>query len=219
MKRIICAIILASLLLTVFTACNANKNEKHLAPALNEIDFSKTSSIEGLTTTDTPTDYVLIEVADHGSILLRLYPNVAPDSVENFKRLVEKKFYDGTIFHRVIEDFMIQGGDSEEADKEPTIKGEFTSNGFTNNLLHLRGVLSMARTSVPDSASTQFFICHKTSAHLDEDYAAFGYVVYGMDTVDSIAKVSTDSSDKPKTDVVMTSVRFADVSGVTFDIK
>ena len=217
MKRIICAIILVSILLTVFTACNGS--EKHLAPALNEIDLSKTSSIEGLTTTDTPTDYVLIEVADHGSILLRLFPNVAPDSVENFKRLVEKKFYDGTIFHRVIENFMIQGGDSEAADKEPTVKGEFTSNGFTNNLLHLRGVLSMARTSVPDSASTQFFICHKTSAHLDGDYAAFGYVVYGMDTVDSIAKVGTDASDKPKTDVVMTSVRFADVSGVTFDIK
>lgn len=221
MKRTICTIILAAILLLSFSSCN--KEETHLAPALNNIDFSETSSIENVKITDEVTDYVLIDVAHKGQILIRLYPNVAPKTVENFKDLVSEKFYDGTIFHRVIENFMIQGGDADgdgiSGDDETTIKGEFTSNGFTNNLLHLRGVVSMARTNDPDSASTQFFIMHKTTSSLDQKYASFGYVVYGMDVVDAIAKTATDSSDKPKTDVVMTSVRFADVSGVTFDIK
>ena len=221
MKRIICTIILAAILLLTFASCN--KESEHMAPALSNIDFSATSSIENVTISDKATDYVLIDVADRGQILIRLYPDVAPKSVENFKNLVSDKFYDGTIFHRVIEDFMIQGGDADgdgiSSGNETTIKGEFTTNGFTNNLLHLRGVVSMARTSDPDSASTQFFIMHKTTSSLDGKYAAFGYVVYGMDVVDAIAKTATDSSDKPKTDVVMTSVRFADVSGVTFDIK
>ena len=221
MKRTICTIILAAILLLTFTSCE--QESEHLAPALSDIDFSATSSIENVTVSDKATDYVLIDVADKGKILIRLYPDVAPKSVENFKDLVSDKFYDGTIFHRVIEDFMIQGGDSDgdgiSDGKETTIKGEFTTNGFTNNLLHLRGVVSMARTSIPDSASTQFFIMHKTTSSLDGKYAAFGYVVYGMDVVDAIAKTTTDSSDRPMTDIVMTSVRFADVSGVTFDIK
>lgn len=221
MKRTASFIIIAAILLLSLVSCN--KSESHLAPTLNDLDFSKASSIEGVTTTDTPTDYVLIDVAEKGQILIRLYPNVAPKTVENFKSLVSDKFYDGTIFHRVIENFMIQGGDADgdgiSGENEKTITGEFTSNGFTNNLLHIRGVISMARTSVPDSASTQFFIMHKTTASLDGKYASFGYVVYGLDVVDNIASVSTDANDKPKKDVVMTSVRFADVSNVNFDIK
>ena len=114
---------------------------------------------------------------------------------------------------------MIQGGgyDSDMKEKDADeIKGEFTSNGFTNNLPHFSGVISMARTSIPNSASSQFFIVHKTSSHLDGEYAAFGYTVYGMDVVDDIASVGTDSSDKPRRDIVITSIRFADVSELSF---
>lgn len=205
------------MLMLCFASCE--EKEEFLAPAMSDIDLSTTSSIEGIKITESVTDYVLIEVEEYGKILVRLFPNVAPTTVANFKSLVANKFYDGLIFHRVIEDFMIQGGgfDVTMSQKKATaIKGEFASNGFTNNLLHLRGVLSMARTKVPDSASSQFFIMHKTSTHLDGDYAAFGYTVYGMDVVDDIAEVGTDSNDQPRYDVVIKSARFADVSGLTF---
>lgn len=208
---------IASILMLCFVSCD--KGEEFLAPAMSDIDLSTTVSIEGVEVSESVTDYVLIEVEEYGNILVRLFPNVAPDTVANFKSLVANKFYDGLIFHRVIEDFMIQGGgfDVEMTQKKAdSIKGEFTSNGFTNNLLHLRGVISMARTSVPDSASSQFFIMHKTSSHLDGQYAAFGYTVYGMDVVDDIAEVGTDSNDQPRYDVVIKSIRFADVSGLTF---
>ncbi len=218
MKKIISVIILCAMLLLCFASC-----EKHNAPALKDINLSTTSSIEGLSISEAATDYVLIDVADYGKILIRLFPNVAPETVENFKKLVSQKFYDGIIFHRVIENFMIQGGDPEGTGyggSKDTIKGEFTSNGFENNLIHLRGVVSMARSNDPDSASSQFFIMHKTTSSLDENYAAFGYVVYGMDVVDDIAETEvtgSSQSPKPVKDVVMTSVRFADVSALTFE--
>lgn len=162
---------------------------------------------------DGESDYVLIKVKDYGDIVVVLRGDVAPKTVKNFKKLVSDKFYDGLIFHRVIEDFMIQGGGMDkdyyqkDADK---IKGEFTSNGFENNLMHVRGVISMARTSEPNSASSQFFIMHKDSSHLDGEYAAFGYTVAGLDVVDAIATVATNYNDYPKTDVVITSIRFAE---------
>ena len=214
-KRIITFIILAAIMLLCFSSCAEEKQP----PTLKEIDFSEATTIEKVKTSDSATDYVLIDVKDYGKILVRLFPDVAPETVENFKKLVSDKFFDGLIFHRVIEDFMIQGGgytpDMEERDAK-SIKGEFTSNGFTNNLVHFRGVISMARTSVPDSASSQFFIMHKTSTHLDGQYAAFGYTVYGMDVVDEIASVRTDANDQPRNDVVISSIRFADVSEVSF---
>ena len=128
-----------------------------------------------------------------------LYPNVAPDSVENFVKLIEEDFFDGTIFHRCIENFMIQGGgydstfydgnfNSKETD---TIKGEFASNGFKNELKHTKGVLSMARTMDPNSASSQFFIMHETSPHLDGEYAAFGEITEGLEVIDEIATGET----------------------------
>ncbi|MBP3376914.1 MAG: peptidylprolyl isomerase [Clostridia bacterium] len=178
------------------------------------LDFSAVD-ISKVTETDKVTDYVIIKVADHGDIVVRLFPEVAPETVANFKTLVEDKFYDGLIFHRVIKDFMIQGGglDTSLNEKDASsIKGEFKSNGFANNLLHVRGVISMARSDVPDSASSQFFIMHKDSPHLDGDYAAFGYVVSGIEVVDSIASVSTDSYDIPQSNVVITSIRFAEVA-------
>lgn len=129
-----------------------------------------------------------------------LYPDVAPITVENFVSLIEDKFFDGLIFHRVISGFMIQGGDptgTGMGGSKKTIKGEFLANGVVNDLKHTRGVLSMARTMDPDSASSQFFIMHQDSPHLDGQYAAFGKVIKGIEVVDEIASVETDYRDKP----------------------
>ena len=132
-----------------------------------------------------------------------LYPDVAPITVENFVNLVKEKFYDGLIFHRVIRDFMIQGGDPTGTGiggSSNKIKGEFLSNGVINELKHTRGVLSMARAMDPNSASSQFFIMHKDSPHLDGQYAAFGKITSGIEVVDEIAETKTDFRDKPLTE-------------------
>ena len=138
-----------------------------------------------------------------------LYPEVAPESVNNFVSLVKKGFYDGLIFHRVIRGFMIQGGDPEGSGMGGPgycIKGEFASNGFKNDLKHEKGVLSMARSMMPNSAGSQFFVMHETSPHLDGEYAAFGKITQGQDVVDEIAECDTDYSDRPRTPQVMKSV-------------
>ncbi len=156
---------------------------------------------------------IKIEMEDGGVITLQLYPAVAPVTCANFEKLVKEGFYDGLIFHRVINGFMIQGGDptgTGMGGSPETIKGEFKSNGVTNNLSHTRGTISMARTQVKDSASSQFFICHEDATFLDGDYAAFGTVVDGMDVVDRIAGVDTDMRDKPVHDVVMKKVTFVE---------
>ena len=143
---------------------------------------------------------VTFEMEDGSIIKAELYPDVAPNTVNNFLSLVNKGFYDGLIFHRVIEGFMIQGGCPDGngmGGPGYTIKGEFTRNRFKNDLKHTKGVLSMARTMIPDSAGSQFFIMHKDSPHLDGDYAAFGKVIEGMDVVDRIAEVDTDYNDRP----------------------
>lgn len=163
---------------------------------------------------DKVTDYVKITVKDYGEIVLRLRPDVAPKTVENFQKLVKEGHYSDKIFHRVIQNFMIQGGGFDTTGKQhevASIKGEFSANGVENNLLHVRGVISMARTSISmDSASNQFFICDATKPHLDTQYAAFGYVLAGMDVVDAIAAVQTDGNDKPTTDVVIEKVTFVE---------
>jgi len=154
---------------------------------------------------------IVITMKDGGVIKAELYPNIAPITVTNFIKLVEENFYDGLIFHRVIEGFMIQGGgyDLEGNQKEAeSIKGEFDANGVRNPLLHTRGVLSMARTSFPNSASSQFFIMHKDAPHLDGKYAAFGKVTEGMDVVDKIAKTKTNFMDAPVEPQVIESIRF-----------
>ncbi|MBQ2707090.1 MAG: peptidylprolyl isomerase [Clostridia bacterium] len=143
---------------------------------------------------------VRIEMEDGGIIELQLYPAVAPITCANFEKLVKQGFYDGLIFHRVIAGFMIQGGDptgTGMGGSPDTIKGEFKKNGVTNNLSHTRGTISMARTQVKDSASSQFFICHEDATFLDGEYAAFGCVTSGMEVVDRIAGVDTDFRDKP----------------------
>jgi len=163
---------------------------------------------------DTETNYVLIDVEDKGQIVVELYPDIAPITVANFKKLVGEGFYDGLIFHRVISDFMIQGGDPDgdgSGGSSETITGEFAANDIENNLSHTRGVISMARNSISmDSASSQFFIMHTSTytSSLDGLYAAFGKVVYGIEVVDEIAAVKTNFSDKPLEDVVMKEVYF-----------
>lgn len=147
---------------------------------------------------------VLLDMGSFGQIEIELFPEVAPITVKNFLSLVEEKFYDGLIFHRVIEGFMIQGGDptgTGMGGSKNKIKGEFNSNGVKNLLEHSRGVISMARSQMPDSASSQFFICHKNAPHLDGSYAAFGAVVAGIEAVDKIAKERTDFRDKPLKEV------------------
>ena len=147
---------------------------------------------------------------DSGDVFkAELYPDIAPVSVNNFISLVRKGFYDGLIFHRVIKGFMIQGGDTEGTGMGGpgySIKGEFSENGFKNDLKHTEGVLSMARSMMPDSAGSQFFIMHKTSPHLDGDYAAFGKVTEGMDVVDRIAEETTADDDRPYKNQVMKKV-------------
>ncbi len=144
-----------------------------------------------------------------GVIKAELYPDIAPNTVNNFISLINKGFYNGLIFHRVIKGFMIQGGDPDgngTGGPGYSIKGEFSQNGFTNDLKHTEGVLSMARSQMPDSAGSQFFIMHKTSPHLDGAYAAFGKVTEGMEAVNAIAETATDGMDKPLEPQVMVKV-------------
>jgi peptidyl-prolyl cis-trans isomerase B (cyclophilin B) len=152
---------------------------------------------------------VTIEMENGGKIVAELYPDVAPISVNNFISLVQKGFYDGLIFHRVISGFMIQGGDPQGTGMGGPgycIKGEFKANGVNNNLSHKRGVLSMARAQSPNSAGSQFFIMHADGDFLDGQYAAFGAVTEGLDVVDQIAAVKTNFSDRPKEDQRMKKV-------------
>ena len=141
---------------------------------------------------------------ENGDIMkAELYPDIAPVSVNNFISLIQKNFYDGLIFHRVIRGFMIQGGDPQGTGMGGpgySIKGEFAANGFQNDLKHTEGVLSMARSMMPDSAGSQFFIMHKNAPHLDGSYAAFGKIIEGMDVVNKIAETPTDYSDRPLED-------------------
>ena len=162
---------------------------------------------------------VKFEMNDGSIFEAELYPDIAPNTVNNFISLVKKGFYDGLIFHRVIAGFMIQGGDPEGSGMGGpgySIKGEFSNNGFTNDLKHTPGVLSMARAMDSDSAGSQFFIMHETSPHLDGSYAAFGKVINGLDVINTIADVRTDWNDRPMEDQMIKSVT-VDTFGVEYD--
>ena len=161
---------------------------------------------------------VTFEFENGDVVKAELYPEIAPVSVNNFISLINKNFYDGKIFHRVIEGFMIQGGcpnGNGMGGPGYSIKGEFTSNGFKNDLKHDAGVLSMARSMSPNSAGSQFFIMHKKSPHLDGQYAAFGKVIEGLDVVDKIAKSKTDRMDRPVQEVKLKKVT-VDTFGETY---
>jgi len=155
-----------------------------MAAVKAEIDSKK---LEDFTESEQPTDYVKLTVTGFGQIVVRLRPDVAPISAQNFKDLVARHYYDGTLFHRVFPGFMIQGGAGEEELKP--IKGEFAANGVDNPLLHVRGVLSMARATAMDTATSQFFLMHADYPSLNGNYAAFGYIVAGLDTVDKICQI------------------------------
>lgn len=161
---------------------------------------------------------VTITMRDGGVIKAELYPEIAPNSVSNFLSLVNSGFYNGVIFHRVIPGFMIQGGDPQGTGMGGPgycIKGEFSGNGFKNDLRHTRGVLSMARAMNPNSAGSQFFIMHEDAPHLDGQYAAFGKVIEGLDVLDAIAGTATDRNDRPRQEQVMETVT-AETFGETY---
>lgn len=152
---------------------------------------------------------VTIEMNNGDIMKAELYPDIAPNTVNNFISLVKKGYYNGIIFHRVIKGFMIQGGDPQGTGVGGpgySIKGEFSGNGFPNDLKHTKGVLSMARTMMPDTAGSQFFIMHETSPHLDGQYAGFGKVIEGEEVIDKIAAVATDYMDKPLEEQMMKKV-------------
>lgn len=189
LKRIICLVLAAGMLLGMLSGCGSKKK---------------------------PVATLTLEGGDQ--ITIYLYPDQAPNTVANFISLANSGFYDGLTFHRVVEDFIMQGGDPNgDGTGGPgyAIRGEFSSNGVENDLSHVRGVLSMARSSSNDSAGSQFFIMHADSESLDGNYAAFGMVLGGLDTVDVIASVPTDSNDKPRTEQVMRTV-YVETYGKTY---
>ncbi|MDO4565484.1 MAG: peptidylprolyl isomerase [Clostridia bacterium] len=200
-KRVLFLAIILVLALAV--GCGGNGEN---SSATDPDDGNKEDS--GVDTNEYPV--ATITMADGGIITLELYPDIAPESVKNFIYLANSGFYDGLIFHRVIENFMIQGGCPDGTGYSGpgyTIAGEFSLNGVQNDISHERGVISMARSQAYDSAGSQFFICHADSPHLDGSYAAFGRVTSGLAVVDRIATVDTDSSDRPTTDQVIESIR------------
>ena len=161
---------------------------------------------------------VTFTMEDGGVFTAELYPDVAPNTVNNFISLISRNFYDGLIFHRVIKGFMIQGGDPDGTGMGGpgySIAGEFSSNGFRNDLKHTAGVLSMARSAMPDSAGSQFFVMHRDSPHLDGDYAAFGKVTDGMEVVEAIAGCETDWNDRPLSEQKIRTVT-VETFGVTY---
>lgn len=162
---------------------------------------------------------VTIEMENGDIMKAELFPETAPNTVNNFISLINKGYYDGLIFHRVIENFMLQGGCPEGSGMGGPgygIRGEFNQNGFVNQLKHTEGVLSMARSAHPNSAGSQFFIMHKVSPHLDGAYAAFGKITEGMDIVNKIASIATDYSDRPLEPQIMKKVS-VDTFGVTYE--
>lgn len=174
------AAIIAAIL--ILTCCNGGKGQPTGAPSTSGTDSPAVDS--GVTY------YADIVIRDYGTITVELDQEAAPITVDNFVKLARSGFYDGLTFHRIIEGFMMQGGSPKAGQEPDTIAGEFDSNGYDNPLLHTRGAISMARTTAPNSASSQFFIVHKDSPHLDGDYAAFGYVTKGIEIVDAICEAA-----------------------------
>lgn len=216
MKKVLKGLVIISLLLVVFGCkremVNYITDQTENGTTIYEID--STRYIE----TEEKTNLIKIDVPSYGIIIAELYPEIAPITVENYKKLVDEKFFDNMIFHRVINNFMIQTGDptgTGTGGSVETIKGEFATNGVTNDLSHTRGVLSMARQGAlvdteetMNSASSQFFIVQADSTYLDGKYAAFGKVIHGMDVVDKVAAVETDANDKPLMTQNISTIRF-----------
>jgi len=211
LRKNISLLLVIVLSLSLFIGCSKKEET-------NDKNTNSTNNAETEKGKDDKNPIATIEMEDGSQIKIELYPDVAPNTVRNFISLANSKFYDGLIFHRVIPDFMIQGGDPEGTGVGGpgyAIKGEFSSNGFENNLKHDKGVISMARAQDKNSAGSQFFIMHKDSPHLDGEYAAFGKVIEGIEVVDKIAAVETVAQDKPKEDIKMKKVT-VDTFGVKY---
>jgi len=211
LRKNISLLLVIVLSLSLFIGCSKKEET-------NDKNTTSTNNAETEKGKDDKNPIATIEMEDGSQIKIELYPDVAPNTVRNFISLANSKFYDGLIFHRVIPDFMIQGGDPEGTGVGGpgyAIKGEFSSNGFENTLKHDRGVISMARAQDKNSAGSQFFIMHKDSPHLDGEYAAFGKVIEGIEVVDKIAAVETVAQDKPKEDIKMKKVT-VDTFGVKY---
>lgn len=221
MKKTLFTLIIAAVMAFSLSACDSDQPSSTAAPTSKPTATVAPTSSPSQSAQKLATENKInieIEMQDGGIIKAELYPDIAPITVANFVKLCNESFYDGLIFHRVIPDFMIQGGgyDSQNNAKETApIKGEFSSNGVENGLKHTRGVLSMARTSVPDSASSQFFIMHADYPSLDGQYAAFGMVTEGLEVVDKIATTETTTlnrmfADYPTTPQVIKTIRVVD---------
>ncbi len=201
------------LLMTAFMllgGCNKVESNKEEVPNTNDPVMTETATPSEVQAIQT-TPIVTLKVKDYGTVTLELYPDMAPNTVNNFITLANSGFYDGLIFHRIIPNFMIQGGDPDgmgSGGPGYSIAGEFANNGYTaNTLLHTKGVISTARTQDPNSAGSQFFIMTADTPSLDGEYAAFGKVTEGLDIIEKIGNVETDGRDKPLTDVVIESIR------------
>jgi len=196
------------------SSANQGNLETEVDPDNEEIEYNMELAYSAYFKATNP--LVTMNVAGQGMIVIELFPDVAPNSVNNMIKLIQDGFYDGLIFHRVIPGFMIQGGWGDLKGKTTpcTIAGEFSANGFDNKLIHDRGVISMARTNVRNSATSQFFLMHAKSPWLDGEYAAFGGMVSGFDVLDAIANTPTGAQDAPRTEVVIASVT-VDLRGYT----
>lgn len=191
---------------------NSNDENKDSEETENQEQMQANNQVApGYVRSEETSNFVEILMANGDQIVVELYPEIAPITVANFQKLVSEGFYNGLIFHRVIPGFMIQGGDPDGTGMggaPDKIKGEFAQNGVENNLKHDRGVISMARSMNMDSASSQFFLMHANSPHLDGAYAGFGKIVYGLEGVDNIAELKTDQGDRPLNPPVMEEVFF-----------
>lgn len=204
-------------LLLILSGCGTASDDNTTPNEQEEQTSGSDQTSEDVQTGETTNPIVTIVMENDEEIKVELYPEVAPNTVNNFISLVNSGYYNGVIFHRVIPGFMVQGGDPQGTGMGGpgyTIKGEFSNNGFENNLQHEPGVISMARTQVPDSAGSQFFIMVENAPHLDGEYAAFGKVIDGMDTVNEIVQVERDAGDRPLQDQKMKSVTVE-----TFDVE
>ena len=203
-------ILLITLFVLLITACKKEEfDNDELEEAIDngkqeEIDYSELKNLEYYEYLDESNPIVKIEVKDFGVMEVELFPNLVKTTVDNFLRYVEEDAFNNNSFHRIIEDFMIQGGAVENT--YPPIIGEFSSNGVNNDLKHYKGVISMARTIIPNSATSQFFIVHKDSPHLNGSYASFGGLISGFDVLDKIAEVKTNYNDAPLEEVVITKI-------------
>ncbi|TFE23369.1 peptidylprolyl isomerase [Cohnella luojiensis] len=218
-KRLVVSLLALITLLLILTGCGGKEKTNNSTDATaNNGGAASTQEASPMNGVDTSGDNPIVTIEmDSGKIIkVELYPKIAPNSVNNFISLVKKGFYDGTIFHRIIPGFMIQGGDPDGTGMGGpgySIAGEFTQNDFENNLKHTAGVLSMARAQNPDSAGSQFFLMVADAPHLDGAYAAFGKVTEGMDVVNEIVKLPKGANDRPNTPPVMKKVT-VDTRGV-----